>query len=46
MEEALEHVFTVRIFNPRIFHMLILLSKTAFACEFQHTVEPPLLHLP
>jgi hypothetical protein len=26
-EEALEHVSTIRIFNPRIFHMLILLSK-------------------
>jgi hypothetical protein len=28
IEEALEHVSTVRIFNPRIFHMLFLLSKT------------------
>jgi hypothetical protein len=27
IEEALEHVSTVRIFNPRIFHMLFLLSK-------------------
>jgi hypothetical protein len=27
VEEALEHVFTVRIFNPIIFHMLFLLSK-------------------
>jgi hypothetical protein len=27
VEEALEHVFTVWIFNPRIFHMLFLLSK-------------------
>jgi hypothetical protein len=37
MEQALEHVSTVRIFNLRIFHMLFLLSKTAFVCEFQHT---------
>jgi hypothetical protein len=28
VEEALEHVFTVRIFNPIIFHMVFLLSKT------------------
>jgi hypothetical protein len=27
VEEALEHVSTVRIFNPRNFHMLFLLSK-------------------
>jgi hypothetical protein len=27
LEEALEHVSTVWIFNPRIFHMLFLLSK-------------------
>jgi hypothetical protein len=27
MEEALEHVSAIRIFNPRIFHMLFLLSK-------------------
>jgi hypothetical protein len=27
VEEALEHVFTIWIFNPRIFHMLFLLSK-------------------
>jgi hypothetical protein len=27
LEEALEHVFLVRIFNPRIFIMLFLLSK-------------------
>jgi hypothetical protein len=27
IEEELEHVSTVWIFNPRIFHMLILLSK-------------------
>jgi hypothetical protein len=27
VEEALEHVFTVWIFNPIIFHMLFLLSK-------------------
>jgi hypothetical protein len=27
VEEALEHVFTVRIFNPRIFYMLFLLSR-------------------
>jgi hypothetical protein len=27
VEEALEHVFTGRIFNPIIFHMLFLLSK-------------------
>jgi hypothetical protein len=27
IEEALEHISTVRIFNPRIFHMLFLLSK-------------------
>jgi hypothetical protein len=27
VEEALEHVSTVWIFNPRIFHMLFLLSK-------------------
>jgi hypothetical protein len=27
IKEALEHVSTVWIFNPRIFHMLILLSK-------------------
>jgi hypothetical protein len=25
---ALEHVSTIQIFNPRIFHMLFLLSKT------------------
>jgi hypothetical protein len=29
VEEALEHVFTVWIFNPRIFHMLFLLSKNS-----------------
>jgi hypothetical protein len=28
VEGALEHVSTVRIFNPRIFHMLFLLSKS------------------
>jgi hypothetical protein len=27
VKEALEHVFTISIFNPRIFHMLFLLSK-------------------
>jgi hypothetical protein len=27
IEEVLEHVFTIWIFNPRIFHMLFLLSK-------------------
>jgi hypothetical protein len=27
IEEALEHISTVQIFNPRIFHMLFLLSK-------------------
>jgi hypothetical protein len=27
VEEALKHVFTSRIFNPIIFHMLLLLSK-------------------
>jgi hypothetical protein len=27
VEEALEHVSTIWIFNPRIFHMLFLLSK-------------------
>jgi hypothetical protein len=27
LEEALEHVSTFRIFNPRIFHMLFLLLK-------------------
>jgi hypothetical protein len=27
VEEALEHVSIVWIFNPRIFHMLFLLSK-------------------
>jgi hypothetical protein len=27
IQEALEHVSTLRIFNPRIFHMLFLLSK-------------------
>jgi hypothetical protein len=27
VEEALEHVFTIRIFNPIFFHMLFLLSK-------------------
>jgi hypothetical protein len=27
VEEALGHVFTVWIFNPRIFHILFLLSK-------------------
>jgi hypothetical protein len=27
VEEALEHLSTVRIFNPRIFHMLFLLPK-------------------
>jgi hypothetical protein len=27
LEEAQEHVFTVWIFNPRIFHMLFLLSN-------------------
>jgi hypothetical protein len=27
IEEALEHVSTIWIFNPRIFHMLFLLSK-------------------
>jgi hypothetical protein len=27
VEEVLDHVFAVRIFNPRIFHMLFLLSK-------------------
>jgi hypothetical protein len=27
VEEAVEHVFTFRIFNPRTFHMLFLLSK-------------------
>jgi hypothetical protein len=26
--EALEHVFTIRIFNPNFFRMLFLLSKT------------------
>jgi hypothetical protein len=36
VEEALEYVSTVWFFNPRIFHMLFLLSKTAFVCEFQH----------
>jgi hypothetical protein len=24
------------VFNPRIFRMLFLLSKSAFICEFQH----------
>jgi hypothetical protein len=28
-EEALEHVSTIRIFNPRFFHMLFLLSKNS-----------------
>jgi hypothetical protein len=28
IEEALEHVSTVRMFNPRMFYMLFLLSKT------------------
>jgi hypothetical protein len=37
VEEALKHVFAIWIFNPIIFHMLFLLSKTAFVCEFQHT---------
>jgi hypothetical protein len=27
VEEALEHVSIIWIFNPRIFHMLFLLSK-------------------
>jgi hypothetical protein len=27
VEEALEHVSTIWFFNPRIFHMLFLLSK-------------------
>jgi hypothetical protein len=27
VEEALEHVSTVRIFNPNFFHMLFLLSE-------------------
>jgi hypothetical protein len=27
VEEALEYVFTIWIFNPSIFHMLFLLSK-------------------
>jgi hypothetical protein len=27
VEEAVEHVFSLWIFNPRIFHMLFLLSK-------------------
>jgi hypothetical protein len=36
VEEALEHVYTVRKFNLRIFHMLFLLSKMAFVCELQH----------
>jgi hypothetical protein len=35
--EALEHVSTIWIFNPRIFHMLFLCQKTAFVCEFLHT---------
>jgi hypothetical protein len=29
VEEALEHVSTIPIFNPRIFHMLFLLSKNS-----------------
>jgi hypothetical protein len=37
VEEALEHVFTVRIFNPIIFYMLFYCQKSAFVCEFQHT---------
>jgi hypothetical protein len=28
---------SVQIFNPRIFHMLFLLPKLAFVCEFQLT---------
>jgi hypothetical protein len=39
LEETLEHVSTVWIFNPRIYHMLFLLSKNGLcmwisACEF------------
>jgi hypothetical protein len=30
LEEVVEHVFTVWSFNPRIFHMLFLLSKNGF----------------
>jgi hypothetical protein len=36
IEEAPKHVSTIWIFNPRIFHMLFLLLKTAFVFEFQH----------
>jgi hypothetical protein len=30
VEEALEHVSTILMINPRIFHMLFLLSKNGF----------------
>jgi hypothetical protein len=33
-EYFVEHVSTIRIFNPRIFHMLFFWSKNAFVCEF------------
>jgi hypothetical protein len=34
IEEALEHVLTVWIFNPRMFHMLSLLSKNGLCMWF------------
>jgi hypothetical protein len=37
VENALEHVSTNWIFNPRIFHMLFLFLKTALVCKIQHT---------
>jgi hypothetical protein len=33
VEEALEHVSTVRMFNPRIFHMQFLLSKNGLCMQ-------------
>jgi hypothetical protein len=34
LEKALEHVSTIWIFNPRIFHMLFYCQKMAFVCEY------------
>jgi hypothetical protein len=37
VEDALEHVSTIWIFNPRIFIWYFYCQKMAFVCEFQHT---------
>jgi hypothetical protein len=39
VEEALEHVSTIRIFNPRIYHMLFLLSKDGL-CMWISAIPP------